>query len=42
MLHRFPAMDAFAERMQRAEFDHVAGVRSAAANLAENYVGLPY
>ncbi|WP_062012945.1 4-hydroxybenzoate 3-monooxygenase [Aureimonas sp. AU4] len=42
MLHRFPGTDAFAERMQRAEFDHVASVRSAAANVAENYVGLPF
>jgi p-hydroxybenzoate 3-monooxygenase len=42
MLHRFPEMDAFAERMQRAEFDHVASVRSAAANVADNYVGLPF
>ncbi|MBB3950249.1 4-hydroxybenzoate 3-monooxygenase [Aureimonas jatrophae] len=42
MLHRFPEMDAFAERMQRAEFDHVVSVRSAAANVADNYVGLPF
>ncbi len=41
LLHRFPDMDDFAQRMQRAEFDHLTDVRSAAANLAENYVGLP-
>ena len=42
LLHRFPDMDDFAQRMQRAEFDHLTDVRSAAANLAENYVGLPF
>ncbi|RIY02000.1 4-hydroxybenzoate 3-monooxygenase [Aureimonas flava] len=42
VLHRFPDMDAFAQRMQRAEFDHLTAVPSAAVNLAENYVGLPF
>ncbi len=42
MLHRFPQDDGFERRIARAEFEHVASVRSAGVNLAENYVGLPY
>ena len=42
MLHRFPEDDGFERRIGRTEFEHVASVRSAAVNLAENYVGLPY
>ena len=41
MLHQFPAMTEFEKRMQRAEFDHIAGSETAARSLAENYVGLP-
>jgi p-hydroxybenzoate 3-monooxygenase len=42
MLHRFPAHDAFQQRLQRSQLDYVVSSRVAAASLAENYVGLPY
>ena len=41
MLHRFPGDDGFGHRLQRSQLDYVVGSRSAAASLAENYVGLP-
>ena len=41
MLHRFPGDDRFGHRLQRSQLDYVVGSRSAAASLAENYVGLP-
>ncbi|MDQ6941343.1 MAG: 4-hydroxybenzoate 3-monooxygenase [Candidatus Eremiobacteraeota bacterium] len=41
MLHRAPAADAFAERLQLAELDYVTSSDAAAQSLAENYVGLP-
>ena len=41
LLHTFPDTDAFSRRIQRAEFDHLAGSAAAQAALAENYVGLP-
>jgi p-hydroxybenzoate 3-monooxygenase len=41
MLHRFPGDDVFQHRLQRAQLDYVVASRSAAASLAENYVGLP-
>ena len=41
MLHQFPDFSAFEKRMQRAEFDHIAGSETASRSLAENYVGLP-
>ena len=41
MLHRAPAADAFAERLQLAELDYVTSSHAAAQSLAENYVGLP-
>ncbi len=41
MLHRFDGADAFGHRLQLAELDYVTSSRSAAASLAENYVGLP-
>ena len=41
LLHTFPEMDAFSRRIQRAEFDHLAGSEAAQRALAENYVGLP-
>ena len=40
LLHRFPETDAFARRLQRAEFDYLSGSRAAQTALAENYVGL--
>lgn len=41
-LHRFPDEDAFGRRVRRAEFDQLRTLPSAAAHLAQNYVGLPY
>jgi p-hydroxybenzoate 3-monooxygenase len=41
LLHRFPDIGAFGARIQRAEFDYLAGSAAAQASLAENYVGLP-
>ena len=41
LLHRFPAQDGFARRVQLAELDYVTGSAAAATALAENYVGLP-
>lgn len=42
MLHRFPDNSPFESRMQRAEFDYIAGSETASRSVAENYVGLPY
>ncbi|HYK80729.1 MAG TPA: 4-hydroxybenzoate 3-monooxygenase, partial [Micropepsaceae bacterium] len=39
MTHRFEG-DAFASRLQRAEFDAVAGSRAFRTALAENYIGI--
>ena len=41
MLHQFPGFSDFEKRMQRAEFDYLAGSETASRALAENYVGLP-
>ena len=41
MLHQFPDFSPFEKRMQRAEFDHIAGSETASRSLAENYIGLP-
>lgn len=40
MLHSFPDDDPFSRRIQRAEFDALAGSRAAQAALAESYAGL--
>lgn len=40
-LHTFPETGAFGRRIQRAEFDYLAGSRAAQMSLAENYTGLP-
>lgn len=42
ILHTFPGTDAFARRIQRAEFDYLVGSDAAARSLAENYTGLPF
>ncbi len=42
MLHRFPSDDGFGQRLQRSQLDYVVGSKTAAASLAENYVGLPF
>ena len=41
LTHRFPDMDAFARRMQRAELAYIRSSKAAQTVLAENYVGLP-
>ncbi|PHQ70961.1 MAG: 4-hydroxybenzoate 3-monooxygenase [Sneathiella sp.] len=41
MLHQFPDFSPFEKKMQRAEFDHIAGSETASRSLAENYAGLP-
>ncbi|HTV69050.1 MAG TPA: 4-hydroxybenzoate 3-monooxygenase [Rhizobiaceae bacterium] len=42
ILHKFPDTGPFGQRLQEAELDYVTNSTSAAAALAENYVGLPY
>lgn len=42
LLHAFPENGAFGRRMQRAEFDYLAGSPVARQSLAENYTGLPH
>jgi p-hydroxybenzoate 3-monooxygenase len=41
VLHRLPGMDEYKSRLQLAELEQVVHSPSAAASLAENYVGLP-
>ncbi|HET8728763.1 MAG TPA: 4-hydroxybenzoate 3-monooxygenase, partial [Alphaproteobacteria bacterium] len=41
LLHVFPETGAFGRRIQRAEFDYLAGSAHAARSFAENYTGLP-
>jgi p-hydroxybenzoate 3-monooxygenase len=40
LLHTFPETGPFGRRIQRAEFDYLAGSKAAQASLAENYCGL--
>ena len=42
LLHAFPENGPFGRRMQRAEFDYLAGSPVARQSLAENYTGLPH
>jgi p-hydroxybenzoate 3-monooxygenase len=42
MLHRFPGVDSFTQRVQMAELDYVVHSPAASTSLAENYVGLPH
>ena len=41
LLHTFPEHGPFGRRIQRAEFDYLAGSVAAQQSLAENYTGLP-
>jgi len=41
LMHVFPEGGDFARRIQRAEFDYLAGSVAAQKSLAENYTGLP-
>ena len=42
LLHTFPETGTFGRRIQRAEFDYLAGSVAAQQSLAENYTGLPF
>ena len=42
LLHKFPDIGPFGERIQLAELDYLVGSRAASTALAENYVGLPF
>jgi len=42
MLHKFPGVSPYDERVQIAELDYVVSSEAAARALAENYVGLPF
>lgn len=42
LLHRFPELGAFNEKMQQADMDYLADSQAAQTSLAENYVGLPF
>ena len=42
LLHRFPDLDPFSQRLQDTELDYLIHSRAAATSLDENYVGLPY
>ena len=42
MLHSFPDMDAFSQRVQEAELDYLVHSPAASTSLAENYAGLAY
>ncbi len=42
LLHRAPGATAFDDRLQLARLDRIATSRSAAADLAEGYTGLPW
>ncbi len=41
LMHQFPENSPFEKRIQRAEFDYIAGSEAASKTIAENYVGLP-
>jgi p-hydroxybenzoate 3-monooxygenase len=42
MMHQFPDVDKFDQRIQAAELDYLTHSRAASKVLAENYVGLPF
>jgi len=42
ILHNFPDLDPFSQRLQEAELNYLIGSDRAAGVLAENYVGLPF
>ncbi len=42
MLHRFPDMVPFDQKVQEAELDYFCTSEAASTALAENYVGLPF
>jgi p-hydroxybenzoate 3-monooxygenase len=42
MLHAFPEVDAFGQRIKETELDYFVGSLAGRTTIAENYVGLPY
>ncbi|MFF7709609.1 4-hydroxybenzoate 3-monooxygenase [Pseudomonas sp. NPDC007930] len=42
MLHQFPELDAFSQRIRDTELDYFLSSEAGRRTLAENYVGLPY
>ena len=42
VLHRFPSIDGFSQRMQSSELDYYVGSPAGQTTIAENYVGLAY
>lgn len=42
LLHRFPETDAFARKLQQADFEYLSSSQAAQVALAENYVGLRF
>lgn len=42
MLHRFPEMGRFDQKIQEAELDYICNSTAASTALAENYIGLPF
>lgn len=42
MLHRFPDMDAFSQRLHHTELDYFVGSEAGRRCIAENYIGLPF
>ncbi|HWW48111.1 MAG TPA: 4-hydroxybenzoate 3-monooxygenase [Xanthobacteraceae bacterium] len=42
MLHRFPDIDPFTDRVQIAELHYLVSSQAATTSLSENYVGLPF
>jgi p-hydroxybenzoate 3-monooxygenase len=41
LMHKFPDMGEFGQKVQEAELDYLVNSRAASTSLAENYVGLP-
>jgi p-hydroxybenzoate 3-monooxygenase len=41
LMHKFPDMGDFGQKVQEAELDYLVNSRAASTSLAENYVGLP-
>ena len=41
LMHQFPDMGSFGQKVQEAELDYLVHSEAASRSLAENYVGLP-
>ena len=42
LLHRFPDMTSFDQRLQEQELDYLASSTAAQTSMAEQYVGIPF